>query len=347
MCKLHCNTYSRCLLGCVQSTLHDVVTLPTELCAVVGAGHPRLQGLLEHHVASARALIFVVDGRDSCFLAGSRATAECVPRCRRATRLPTKPTLLLLHANAVAAPRAFCGHCVLIGRRACRLRQVLRWHEVGAGVKFALAWVGRLLYEALSHAVVARRRLPLLLAVNKADQGAACHSVEFVRKRLEKEMCANAGPPPHTHPHFPAPPTIRLALPFLPRASLLCGFRFPEHLTCTLVFRMHSYALCTRMPCTRAEPAPYDNSPMVCELAADLMDGGCACLGRSEVLRGTRGTLADASGGGGRDAVLGLEGVPFAFSQLPNKVRERARAFESVRERATPNLPRSSSTCEV
>ena len=48
----------------------------------------------------------------------------------------------------------------------------------------------RQLYEVLSHAAVARRRLPVLLAVNKTDQGAACHSVEFVRKRLEKEMCA-------------------------------------------------------------------------------------------------------------------------------------------------------------
>ena len=67
----------------------------------------------------------------------------------------------------------------------------------------------RLLLDVLTHPALARRPPPLLLAVNKSDRGceprphvsacaphaspprrAACHSVQFVRKRLEKEMCA-------------------------------------------------------------------------------------------------------------------------------------------------------------
>lgn len=40
----------------------------------------------------------------------------------------------------------------------------------------------------LAHPAVARRRLPVLLACNKMDMGARAHTVDFIRKRLEKEI---------------------------------------------------------------------------------------------------------------------------------------------------------------
>ncbi|CAI5494950.1 unnamed protein product [Closterium sp. Naga37s-1] len=45
----------------------------------------------------------------------------------------------------------------------------------------------RYLYELLSSAAVQRRRVPLLLACNKMEKVTA-HSVEFIRKQLEKEI---------------------------------------------------------------------------------------------------------------------------------------------------------------
>ena len=46
----------------------------------------------------------------------------------------------------------------------------------------------RFLYEVLTHPAVRKRRVPVLLACNKADHGAKAHTVDFIRKRLEKEM---------------------------------------------------------------------------------------------------------------------------------------------------------------
>ena len=40
------------------------------------------------------------------------------------------------------------------------------------------------------------RKLPVLLAANKADHGAKAHSPDFVRRRLERELCVAPGPPP-------------------------------------------------------------------------------------------------------------------------------------------------------
>ena len=50
------------------------------------------------------------------------------------------------------------------------------------------AEVAEQLYDVLTHPVVAGRRLPILLACNKADAGNKAHSVDFMRKRLEKEI---------------------------------------------------------------------------------------------------------------------------------------------------------------
>lgn len=44
------------------------------------------------------------------------------------------------------------------------------------------------LYDVLVHPVVAGRRLPILIACNKVDEGPRAHTVDFIRKRLEKEM---------------------------------------------------------------------------------------------------------------------------------------------------------------
>lgn len=50
------------------------------------------------------------------------------------------------------------------------------------------AEVAEQLYDVLTHPVIAGRRIPLLVACNKADAGAKAHTVDFIRKRLEKEI---------------------------------------------------------------------------------------------------------------------------------------------------------------
>ena len=44
------------------------------------------------------------------------------------------------------------------------------------------------LYEVLTHPALGKQRAPLLLACNKADLGAKAHTIEFIRKRIEKEI---------------------------------------------------------------------------------------------------------------------------------------------------------------
>lgn len=52
----------------------------------------------------------------------------------------------------------------------------------------AASCVRRQLYEVLAHKSVAGRRLPVLLAANKADAGIKAHTADFIRKRLEREL---------------------------------------------------------------------------------------------------------------------------------------------------------------
>jgi signal recognition particle receptor subunit beta len=47
-----------------------------------------------------------------------------------------------------------------------------------------------LLYEVLTHAAVRRGRVPVLIACNKVDLDMEAHSVEFIRKTLEKQLDA-------------------------------------------------------------------------------------------------------------------------------------------------------------
>lgn len=51
--------------------------------------------------------------------------------------------------------------------------------------------------QVLTYPAVFKRRLPLLLACNKADQGARAHTVDFLRRRLEREVAALAMNPSH------------------------------------------------------------------------------------------------------------------------------------------------------
>ena len=53
--------------------------------------------------------------------------------------------------------------------------------------------VAEQLYDVLTHPGVDRRRLPVLLAANKVDCGARAHTVEFIRKRLEKALSEARG----------------------------------------------------------------------------------------------------------------------------------------------------------
>ncbi|EFJ49222.1 hypothetical protein VOLCADRAFT_80798 [Volvox carteri f. nagariensis] len=46
------------------------------------------------------------------------------------------------------------------------------------------------LFEVLTHPAVARRRLPVLLACNKADLETQAHSVDFCRRTIEKQLDA-------------------------------------------------------------------------------------------------------------------------------------------------------------
>ncbi|KAI3424957.1 hypothetical protein D9Q98_008338 [Chlorella vulgaris] len=75
--------------------------------------------------------------------------------------------------------------------------QVERYAGRAAGVVFVVDSVDFMprkteaaeqLFEVLSAPSLARRRVPLLLACNKQDMGSKAHTVDFIRKRLEKEL---------------------------------------------------------------------------------------------------------------------------------------------------------------
>jgi hypothetical protein len=122
---------------------------PRSVLLVDLPGHPRLRNRLDVYAPAARALVFVVDGRDGVFLPGVRATAECAP------------------APACAAPRpdlrrVFCGAFVCV------------WvHSARRAAAERAARPRRLVLDLLSHPALARRTPPLLLAVNKTDKGCA------------------------------------------------------------------------------------------------------------------------------------------------------------------------------
>ncbi|KAL6768526.1 SRP2 [Auxenochlorella protothecoides x Auxenochlorella symbiontica] len=73
----------------------------------------------------------------------------------------------------------------------------LAWEKSAQGIVFLVDAVDFLphksaiaeqLYDVLTHPSVVGRRLPILLVCNKSDMGVKAHSVDFIRKRLEKEL---------------------------------------------------------------------------------------------------------------------------------------------------------------
>ena len=53
---------------------------------------------------------------------------------------------------------------------------------------FRTVQVAEHLYDVLASRTISSRKVPVLLAANKVDCGAKAHSVEFIRKRLEKAL---------------------------------------------------------------------------------------------------------------------------------------------------------------
>jgi len=140
-------------------------------------GHPRLRGLLDDAAPSARCLVFLVDGRDGVFLPAARETAECVLRSffafhRLFVGFPS-PLFLRSH-RAPLAMQAAAGRADAPGAGAPPAAAAARRQQDGPRVRSPLAGAGRL--ASASQPAPLRR--------------AGCHSVHFVRKRLEKEMCA-------------------------------------------------------------------------------------------------------------------------------------------------------------
>lgn len=61
-------------------------------------------------------------------------------------------------------------------------------HSLGSSYHLASLQVAEYLYDVLANRTVSSRQMPVLLLANKSDCGAKAHSVEFIRKRLEKAL---------------------------------------------------------------------------------------------------------------------------------------------------------------
>lgn len=125
-------------------------------------GHPRVRSRFEQHADRACGVVFLVDAVD--FLPHKTQVAEQLFEARRPGALPSAPSLL---GGRAARGRWRCSSAFSSGERG--------------------------LAQVLTHPAVHRRRLPLLLACNKADQGARAHTVDFLRRRLERELEALRG----------------------------------------------------------------------------------------------------------------------------------------------------------
>lgn len=66
----------------------------------------------------------------------------------------------------------------------------------------------QLFMEAVGSRAVSSARVPVYLAVNKSDMGAKCHTLRFIKSRLEQEIQVCRSPPtewwtPKMHPRCP------------------------------------------------------------------------------------------------------------------------------------------------
>jgi signal recognition particle receptor subunit beta len=113
------------------------------------------------------------------------------------------------HNGLVASMQENAGAAALPGGRSCRLLDIPGHHsfrhrldgavQEAAAVVFVVDAVeitphrveaAEMLYELLSSPAFVRQRTPLLVACNKADLEEEAHSVEFIRKTLDKQLDA-------------------------------------------------------------------------------------------------------------------------------------------------------------
>jgi signal recognition particle receptor subunit beta len=131
-------------------------------------GHPRVRSRFEQHADRACGVVFLLDAVD--FLPHKTEVAEQLFEARRPRAPPSTPP-------------ASSARCPADAQQA----------NAGAAPARPAAASGGGLAQVLTHPAVHRRRLPLLLACNKADQGARAHTVDFLRRRLERELEALRG----------------------------------------------------------------------------------------------------------------------------------------------------------
>lgn len=124
-------------------------------------GHPRIsKGIFASHTDRAKGVVFVVDSVDFMVQKDQvRTAAFCAGRS------------------------ASGGYCVVWRSRACLAAEC--FDDSAASLYLQVA---EQLYDVLASKAVSGRQMPVLLLANKADCGSKAHSVEFIRKRLEKAL---------------------------------------------------------------------------------------------------------------------------------------------------------------
>ena len=137
-------------------------------------GHPRIsKGIFARHCDRAKAIVFLVDSVDFMVQKDQVSTAlNHVP----------DTAVLCYKAGAVLVP--ICDvrypHSSLSLPAHVSLAYLLR--------AFRTTQVAEHLYDMLACRAISSRKVPVLLAANKVDCEAKAHSVEFIKKRLEKAL---------------------------------------------------------------------------------------------------------------------------------------------------------------
>ena len=161
-CKAFINSH-RCCLSCApKSPARMQDKREKQLRLVDVPGHPRIsKGIFAGHTDRAKGVIFVVDSVDFMVQKDQVGTAA-------------------FHAGEVASGVSWCLE-VDSHRHSCAAC-------FDAPSEFSCLQVAEQLYDILASKAVSSRQMPVLLLANKADMGAKAHSVEFIRKRLEKAL---------------------------------------------------------------------------------------------------------------------------------------------------------------
>ena len=106
-------------------------------------------------------------------LEANRAEGWPVPGAGRAVRLVAWPGHPKLRAGLAALLPSAAGVVFLVD---------------GTDFNPHLRVTAELFAEAVGHRALAGARVPVFLGVNKSDRGAKCHTLKFVRSRLEAEV---------------------------------------------------------------------------------------------------------------------------------------------------------------